>query len=91
MYLICSLQPAFCTQSTVYRASQQSAVRSLQFAVYKKASLSLLLLASALEEPPSMPDDPEIKLHGGHPEEIVRAAYLLSAVIVAEVIKRRCP
>ena len=33
LYLICSLQPACCTHSAVYRATPQSAIRSPQSAV----------------------------------------------------------
>ena len=53
--------------------------------------LSLLPLASALEQPPLMCDDPETQLHCGDTEEIVQAANSQPAVIVADVIKKRCP
>ena len=54
----------------------------------EEASLSLLPLESSLEESRSMPDGPEIQLHCG---VIVRAANSQPAVIVADVIKKRCP
>ena len=69
----------------------ESPAQASQQVPIHEASLSFLPLASALEEPPSMLDDPETQLHGGDTEEIVRAANSQPAGIVADVIKNRCP
>ena len=71
----------------------ESPAQATQQVPIQEASLSLLPLASALEESLSMPDDPETQLHGGDTstKEIVRAANSQPAVIVADVINKRCP
>lgn len=70
----------------------ESSAQATQQVPIQEASLSLLPLASALEEPLSMPDDPETQLHGGDTstEGIVRAANSQLAIIVADVKKKRC-
>lgn len=53
----------------------------------EEASSTFLPLASALEDPPSLPDVSD----QGDSEDIVRAANSQPAVVVADIIKKRCP
>ena len=58
----------------------------------EEASLSVLSLESALRESPSLPDVPEVQFNkDSDTEEIVRVMNSQPAVIVADIVKKRCP